>query len=31
MEKRVLKMVKEVFAEAKNYSKFEKEDFKLVR
>jgi hypothetical protein len=31
MEKRVVKMVKEVFAEAKNYSIFEKEDFKISK
>ncbi|MGI6085860.1 MAG: hypothetical protein ACOYIF_10550, partial [Acetivibrionales bacterium] len=27
MEKRVVRIVKEIFAEAKNYSVFEKEDF----
>ncbi len=29
MEKRAVRMVKEVFAEAKNYSMFEKEDFEI--
>lgn len=31
MEKRVVRMVKDIFAEAKNYSMFEKEDFQISK